>query len=98
MTDDIILKFTNAELLIDDSAYNKIAQQENSLEIADSLIEDLSTSNGDLVVLTGAMVDQFIQRSAANQNPYEYSNDDSGIQEVRDDEVNIDKHSPEQTH
>ena len=86
MTDDIILKFTNAELLIDDSAYQKIAQQENSLEIADSLIEDLSTSNGDLVVLTGAIVDQFIQRSA-NQNPYEYSYDDSGIQEVSNDRI-----------
>ena len=80
MTDDIILKFTNADLLIDDSAYKKIVQQENSLEIADSLIEDISTSNDDLLVLTGSMVDQFIQRSAANPNPYEYPNEDHGFQ------------------
>ena len=44
MNDDIILKFTNAELLIDDSAYKKIEQQENSLQFADSLICLLYTS------------------------------------------------------
>ncbi len=41
MKEDIISKFANAELLIDDSAYEKIAQQENSIQIADSLIKDM---------------------------------------------------------
>ncbi len=73
MNDDIILKFTNAELLIDDSAYKKIEQQENSLEIADSLIQDVSSSNGELFILTGAIVDQFLQKNIAIKITTNYS-------------------------
>ena len=73
MTDDIILKFTNADLLIDDSAYKKLIQQENSLQLADSLIEDISSSNDDVFVLTGAIVDQYLQRNLVNQSSYNYS-------------------------
>jgi len=35
MTDDIILKFTNADLLIDDLAYKKIVEQKNPNKIVD---------------------------------------------------------------
>ncbi len=80
MTDDIVLKLTNAGLLIDDSAYKKIVQHENSLQIADSLIHDLSYSNGDLFFLTDAIVDQYLQRNVANY-PYSFSNEGSGIEE-----------------
>ena len=73
MNDDIILKFTNAELLIDDSAYKKIEQQENSLQFADSLIQDVSGSKSDLFILTGAIVDQFLQKNIANQIISNYS-------------------------
>ncbi len=66
MNDDIILKFTNAELLIDDSAYKMIEQQENSLQFADSIIHDLSVSNDDLFILTGAIVDEFLQKNISN--------------------------------
>ncbi len=78
MNDDIILKFTNAELLIDDSAYNKIEQQENSLQFADSLIKDVSGSQSDLFILTGAIVDQFIQKNITNQIISSYSPGNSG--------------------
>jgi DNA polymerase II small subunit len=73
MNDDIILKFTNAELLIDDSAYKKIEQQENSLQFADSLIQDVSGSKSDLFILTGAIVEQFLQKNMANQILSKYS-------------------------
>src|ERR1035438_8951669 len=79
MNEDIILKFTNAELLIDDSAYQKIEQQENSLQFADSLIKDVSGSKSDLFILTGAVVDQFLQKNIANQVISNYSPENVGI-------------------
>jgi DNA polymerase II small subunit len=66
MKEDIILKFTNADLLIDDSAYEKIVQQKNSNEIADSLIKDMSTSNGEFYVLTSSIVDNYLQKNLIN--------------------------------
>ena len=88
MTDDIILKFTNADLLIDDSAYKKLIQQENSLQLADSLIEDISSSNDDVFVLTSAIVDQYLQRNLVNQSSYNYSSVGSEIEETYQDAVN----------
>ena len=79
MNDDIILKFTNAELLIDDSAYKKIEQQENSLQFADSLIQDVSGSKSDLFILTGAIVEQFLQKNIANQIISNYSPENVGV-------------------
>ena len=79
MNDDIILKFTNAELLIDDSAYKKIEQQENSLQFADSLIQDVSGSKSDLFILTGAVVDQFLQKNMDNQIISNYSPENIGL-------------------
>ena len=66
MKEDIILKFTNADLLIDDSAYEKIVQQKNSSEIADSLIKDMSTSDGEFYVLTSSIVDNYLQNNLIN--------------------------------
>jgi len=66
MKEDIILKFTNADLLIDDSAYEKIVQQQNSNEIADSLIKDMSTSDGEFYVLTSSIVDNYLQKNLIN--------------------------------
>ncbi len=66
MKEDIILKFANAELLIDDSAYEKLVQQENSVQIADSLIKDISSSNEDLFVLTESVVDKYLQEYLSN--------------------------------
>jgi DNA polymerase II small subunit len=88
MNDDIILKFTNAELLIEDSAYKKIEQQENSLQFADSLIQDVSGSKSDLFILTGAIVDQFLQKNIANQIMSNYSPENVGIIDEEYDSLN----------
>jgi DNA polymerase II small subunit len=75
MKEDIILKFANAELLLDDSAYEKIVQHENSTQIADSLIKDMSNSNGEFCVLTGTIVDNYLQKNLINYQPQNINND-----------------------
>ncbi len=91
MTDDIILKFTNADLLIDDSAYKKIVEQEHSNQIVDSLIKDLSGSNDNLIFLTEPIVDQYIQKYLSKYDPQNYSNQDSDIIEDMYNEINSNK-------
>ncbi len=91
MTDDIILKFTNADLLIDDSAYKKIVEQEHSNQIVDSLIKDLSSSNDNLIFLTEPIVDQYIQKYLSNYDPQNYPNQDSDIIEEMYNEINNNK-------
>jgi len=81
MKEDIILKFANAELLIDNSAYEKIVQQENSVQIADSLIKDISSSNKDLFVLTESVVDKYLQQYLSNYQPQDI-NSNNGIETV----------------
>lgn len=66
MNDDIILKFANAELLIDDSAYEKLVQQKNYLQVADSLIEDLTKSSSEVYILTDAIVERYIKQNMDN--------------------------------
>lgn len=41
--DDIILKFTDADILVDDGAYNKLKRQKNPLKLTESLIDNLQT-------------------------------------------------------
>lgn len=41
MYENIINKFIEAEVLIDDSAYEKITSQKDSVKFAESLIQDL---------------------------------------------------------
>jgi DNA polymerase II small subunit len=62
MIDDIILKFTNADILINDAAYHKISGQKNSLKLTDSLIDDLSKSDENIFILTGEIVDQYLKQ------------------------------------
>lgn len=45
MKEDILLKFTNAELSSMTLLMKKLSQQENSVQVADSLIKDISSSN-----------------------------------------------------
>lgn len=91
MTDDIILKFSNADLLIDDSAYKKIVEQEHSNQIVDSLIKDLSDSNDNLIFLTEPIVDQYIQKYLSKYDPQNYSGQDSDIIEDMYNEINNNK-------
>jgi DNA polymerase II small subunit len=62
MTDDIILKFTDAEILLDETAYHKIKTQENSLDLADSMIKELAISQSKMLVLTGDRVEQYLEK------------------------------------
>lgn len=63
MSDDIILKFTNANILINDKAYERIITQENSIEFTESLIEDLIYSNQNIIVLTEDILDQYLEKN-----------------------------------
>ncbi|KAF5086422.1 DNA polymerase alpha/epsilon subunit B [anaerobic digester metagenome] len=61
MTDDIILKFANADILINDTAYHKISIQKNSFEFADSLLDDLLRNQRDVFILTEDIVDKYLK-------------------------------------
>ncbi len=61
MSDDIIVKFTNANILVNDKAYERIKNHENSNNFTDSLIEELSYSDKDIFVLTEEILDQFLK-------------------------------------
>lgn len=64
MSDDIILKFTNANILINDKAYERIITQENSIKFTESLIEDLVYSNQNIIVLTEDILDQYLEKNS----------------------------------
>lgn len=64
MNGTIIDKFTDAEVLIDDSAYKKIISQENSIELAESIIIGLGLPREDMMILTEDVVDQYLKNSA----------------------------------
>ncbi|MGF7117406.1 DNA-directed DNA polymerase II small subunit [Methanobacterium oryzae] len=61
MSDDIILKFTNANILVNDKAYERIISHENSQKFTDSLIEEILYSNNDVFILTEEILDQFLK-------------------------------------
>lgn len=63
MTDDIILKFADAEILLDESAYHKIKDYDDSLNLADSMIKHLTISPQEMMVLTGDWVDKYLGQS-----------------------------------
>jgi DNA polymerase II small subunit len=63
MSDDIILKFTNANILINDKAYERIINQENSIKFTELLIEDIVYSNENMVILTEEILDQYLEKN-----------------------------------
>ncbi len=66
MTDDIILKFADAEILLDESAYHKIKDYNDSSHLVDSLIKHLTISPQEMMVITGAWVDEYLDQSNNN--------------------------------
>lgn len=62
MYENIINKFIEAEVLIDDSAYEKITSQKDSVKFAESLIQDLKLPQEGMIILTGEIVDQYLNR------------------------------------
>ncbi len=63
MQENIINKFIDANILLDDMAYQKIQTYEDSFKLSESLIEDLAPSTEDLLILTGEIIDQYIKDS-----------------------------------
>ncbi|MGA2676675.1 MAG: DNA-directed DNA polymerase II small subunit [Methanobacterium sp.] len=63
MHENIINKFIDANILLNDTAYQKIETNENSFKLSESLIEDLAPSTEDLLILTGEIIDQYIKDS-----------------------------------
>jgi len=62
MTDDIIFKFTEADILLDETAYQKINAQNNSKEVADSLIQRMGLNPAETLILTGEKVDEYLEQ------------------------------------
>ena len=75
MTDDIILKFVDAEILLDESAYNKIKDYSDSSQLADSLIKHMTISSPEMMVLTGNVVEDYLGQSAGAILGSTYAND-----------------------
>ena len=67
MTSDLILKFADAEILLDDGAYRKINSQDNSKELADSLINDLLNNGNSIFLLTEEMVNEFLEEKEGSK-------------------------------
>ncbi|HHX99912.1 MAG TPA: DNA polymerase II small subunit, partial [Methanothermobacter sp.] len=62
MTENIISKFAAAEILIDEEAYLKIKNCDDSSNLVDSLINHLTISSPEMVVLTGKLVENYLDR------------------------------------
>lgn len=63
MYETIINKFVEAEVLLDDTAYQKIKKQEDALKFTESLIHRLGLPREDIMILTGEMVEQYLEDS-----------------------------------
>jgi DNA polymerase II small subunit len=63
MSDDIILKFTNASILVNDKAYERIKKHENSLELVDSLIDELTSFEEDIFIITEEFIDKYFKNN-----------------------------------
>ena len=63
MHENIINKFIDANILLNDTAYQKIKTYEDSFKLSKSIIEDLAPSHEDLLILTGEIIDQYIKDS-----------------------------------
>lgn len=66
MNDDIIFKFTNANILVNDKAYERIKEQDNSIEFADTLINDLHNCGENIFIITDEILDKYLQKGNSN--------------------------------
>lgn len=65
MSQDILLKFADAGILVNDAAYEKINLLDDPIHISSSLIADLigkGIKKKDLVILTREMLDNFLEK------------------------------------
>ncbi|WP_414469974.1 DNA-directed DNA polymerase II small subunit [Methanobacterium sp. ACI-7] len=65
---DIISKFTNAGILINDKAYERIKMHEDSLQFADSFINHLQYSGNQIFIITEEILDEYLKKNILNVN------------------------------
>jgi DNA polymerase II small subunit len=85
MSEAIINKFADADVLLDDAAYQKIQEQKESLVLVEALINQLKLPNEDILIITGAMVDEYLDNNKPDTNSPvsdEYINDSVGLMEA----------------
>ncbi|MDD1775255.1 MAG: DNA-directed DNA polymerase II small subunit [Methanobacterium sp.] len=85
MSEAIINKFADADVLLDDAAYQKIQEQKESLLLVEALINQLKLPNEDILIITGAMVDEYLDNNKPDTNSPvsdEYINDSVGLMEA----------------
>lgn len=83
MSDDIILKFTNANILVNDKAYERIKKQDDSLEFADSLIDDLIYSGENIFIITEEILDNYLKNNdLSNIHDETELNDSKSIEDI----------------
>ena len=63
MTEDIISKFADAEILLEEEAYHKIRNYDDYSKLVDSLISHLTISSPEMLVLTGEQVEDYLGKS-----------------------------------
>ena len=66
MNNDIIFKFTNANILVNDKVYERIQGQDNSIELANSLIDDLTYSGENIFIITEEILDKFLKSNGSD--------------------------------
>ncbi len=74
MTDNIINKFVDAEILLDESAYKKIKNYNDSAYLVDSLIKHMNTSSPEMI-LTGKVVEDYLEQTSSDIVKTTYRND-----------------------
>ena len=97
MSQDIILKFADAGILVNDAAYDKINLLEDPVHISSSLISDLigkGIKKRDLVILTGEMLDTFLEKEGILKSLDNVSNSSKSINSnLNDLKVNLESKS-----
>jgi DNA polymerase II small subunit len=97
MSQDIILKFADAGILVNDAAYDKINLLEDPVHISSSLISDLigkGIKKRDLVILTGEMLDTFLEKEGILKSLDNVSNSSKSIDSnLNDLKVNLESKS-----
>ena len=68
MSDDIILKFTNAKILLNDKAYERIKEKDNTEEFTDSLIKDLHNGGEEIFIITEEILDSYLKNDTTSFN------------------------------
>jgi DNA polymerase II small subunit len=78
MYETIINKFVEAEVLLDNAAYEKIKSQTDSLKFTESLILGMGLPREDIMILTREMVDKYLEEHTPGEE--EYSPDENNAE------------------